>query len=128
MNALLLQALAVGGGAALGAWTRWGLGLWLNSRVANFPLGTFAANAIGGLLVGIAVAHFSAHESIPPVWRLFVITGLLGGLTTFSTYSAEVVGLLERGLAGWALAVGLAHLMVSFALTAAGIWGYRALA
>lgn len=122
-----LQALAVGGGAALGAWLRWGLGLWLNTRVANFPLGTFAANALGGLLVGVAVAHFSANESIPPAWRLFAITGVLGGLTTFSTYSAEVVGLLERGLPGWAAGVALAHLVVSFALTAIGIWGYRTL-
>lgn len=128
MNGFAIQALAVGGGAAIGAWARWGLGFWLNPRVMNFPLGTFAANAIGGLLVGIAIAHFSAHESIPPAWRLFIITGFLGGFTTFSTYSAEVVGLFERGHLSWALGVALAHLAASLALTALGIWGYRALA
>ncbi len=126
MNGIAIHALAIGGGAALGAWARWGLGLWLNPRVQNFPLGTFAANAVGGLLVGLAVAHFSAHESISPAWRLFIITGFLGGLTTFSTYSAEVVGLLERGQLGWALGVAGAHVATSFALTALGIWAYRA--
>ncbi len=128
MNGFAFQAMAVGGGAALGAWLRWGLGLWMNARVANFPLGTLAANAIGGLLVGLAIAHFSANESIAPAWRLFVVTGFLGGLTTFSTYSAEVVGLFERGLPAWALGVAAAHLVASFALTALGIALYRAVA
>lgn len=125
---LTLQAAAVGIGAALGAWLRWGLGLALNARVPLFPLGTFLANAIGGLLVGVAVAYFSANESMSPTLRLFVITGFLGGLTTFSTYSAEVVELVGNGQVGLAFALALSHLAASFALTGVGMWAYRALA
>jgi CrcB protein len=123
-----IQACAVGVGAALGAWLRWGLGAWLNARVADFPLGTLAANAAGGLLVGIAIAYFSAHDALPAAWRLFVITGFLGGLTTFSTYSAEVVELLVKGQSAAALALAASHMVVSFGLTAAGLWLYRAAA
>ena len=93
---------AVGIGAALGAWLRWGLSTWLNPRVPSFPLGTLAANLVGGYLVGFAVAFFLARHSLPPEVRLFVVTGFLGGLTTFSTFSAEVVELLMRG--DWAAA------------------------
>ncbi len=113
---------AVGVGAAIGAWSRWGLSLWLNPRHEMFPIGTFAANAIGGLMVGWAVAFFSTHPQLSPEWRLFLITGFLGGLTTFSTYSAEVITLVERGELGWALAVGGSHLAVSLALTATGLY------
>jgi fluoride exporter len=112
---------AVGIGAALGAWLRWGLTLWLNERHTHFPWGTFAANAIGGLLVGLAVAYFANHADLSPAWRLLVITGFLGGLTTFSTYSAEVIALVARGHLGWAFAVAGAHLAVSLMLTGVGV-------
>ena len=84
--------LAVGLGAAVGAWLRWGLTLWLSEKHAYFPWGTFAANAIGGLLVGIAVAHFSRHPERSPAWRLFIITGFLGGLATLSTRLRTIGG------------------------------------
>jgi fluoride exporter len=125
VNVPLAGFLAVGLGAACGAWARWGLSVWLNPRIAHFPLGTFAANAIGGFLVGVAIAYFLKNPDLSPEWRLFVITGFLGGLTTFSTFSAEVVGLLERGQIGAGLGVATAHLLVSFALTAAGLWVVR---
>ena len=119
---------AVGFGAALGAWLRWGLAAWLNPRIANFPLGTLAANLVGGFLVGLAIAYFSARHGLAPEVRLFVVTGFLGGLTTFSTFSAEVVELLMRGdvVAGAGLA--LAHLAGSLVLTVAGFATFRALA
>ena len=119
---------AVGAGAAVGAWLRWGLSLWLNARNASVPFGTLAANLIGGFLVGLAVAYFSKHPELSPTWQLFVITGFLGGLTTFSTYSAEVVSLFERGDFLSALTVACAHLIGSFTLTAIGFWTYRTLA
>jgi fluoride exporter len=119
---------AVGIGAAIGAWLRWGLSLWLNSQGMKFPLGTFVANLIGGFLVGVAVAYFAKHPDLSPAWRLFAVTGFLGGLTTFSTYSAEVVALLERGDFMPALVVAAAHLVGSFTLTALGLWTYRAIA
>ena len=118
--------LAVGIGAALGAWLRWGLSLCLNPQIQKFPLGTLAANLIGGFLVGLAIAYFAKHPDLSPAWRLFAITGFLGGLTTFSSYSAEVVGLLERGDVLPALLVMFTHLAGSFALTALGLWTYRA--
>lgn len=127
MNPTITAFIAVGLGAALGAWARWGLSLWLNERHVHFPLGTFAANAIGGLLVGIAVAYFVKHPDISPAWRLLIVTGFLGGLTTFSTYSAEVISLIERGQIMWALAVGGSHLAVSLVLTAVGLWMARML-
>ena len=132
MNAVFMSStmgfIAVGAGAAIGAWLRWGLSLWLNTRNASVPLGTLAANLIGGFLVGLAVAYFNKHADLSPAWRLFAVTGFLGGLTTFSTYSAEVVTLFERGDFLSALTVALAHLIGSFALTALGIWAYRTIA
>jgi fluoride exporter len=128
MNIALGGFIAVGFGAAIGAWLRLGLSIWLNPQVAKFPLGTLTANLIGGFLVGLAVAYFAKHPELSPVWRLFAITGFLGGLTTFSTYSAEVVGLLERGDIMPALLVASAHLAGSFALTALGLWTYRVVA
>jgi len=82
---------AVGGGAALGAWARWGLGVALNPLFPTVPLGTLAANLIGGYLAGFAVALFHHHAGLSPELKLFLITGFLGGLTTFSTFSVEVV-------------------------------------
>lgn len=119
--------LAVALGATLGAWLRWGLAAWLNPRASALPYGTLAANLIGGFLVGIAVAAFAERADIAPAWRLFVITGFLGGLTTFSTFSAESVALLMRGNYLVALGHAGAHLFGSLALTAIGIATYRAL-
>lgn len=119
--------VAIGLGAALGAWLRWGLGLWLNPLFATFPQGTLAANLLGGYLVGVAIAYFAQHPGLPPEWRLFVITGFLGGLTTFSTFSAEVFTLISRGQLAWALAAASVHLFGSLALTALGVWSYAQL-
>ena len=116
-----LNFLAVGLGAALGAWSRWLLGLLLNPLFIALPLGTLAANVIGGYLIGIAVALFHLNTHFPLAWKLFAITGFLGGLTTFSTFSAEVV---ERLLAGQPLlAIGLAsvHLAGSLLATYLGL-------
>ncbi len=112
---------AVGLGAAFGAWLRWWLGLRLNPLFPTLPMGTLAANLIGGYLVGVAVAFFAQSEGLAPEWRLFAITGFLGGLTTFSTFSAEVVTLLARGQVQWALATAATHLLGSLGLTALGI-------
>lgn len=114
--------LAVGAGAAFGAWARWGLGLLLNPLLAGIPLGTLAANLIGGGLVGVAVGVFHLNSGLPPALKLFVITGFLGGLTTFSTFSAEVV---ERFLAQeylWALTLLSVHLFGSLLMTLLGLW------
>jgi fluoride exporter len=122
------QLVAVGSGAALGAWLRWGLSAWLNPRVPAYPLGTLAANLVGGYFVGFAIAFFIARADLAPEWRLFVVTGLLGGLTTFSTFSAEVTEHLLRGGYGHALALAFVHLAGSLVLTAAGFATFRALA
>lgn len=113
--------LAVGGGATFGAWLRWWLGVLLNPVFPTLPLGTLAANLIGGYLVGLAVAFFSEHAGLPPEARLFVITGFMGGLTTFSTFSAEAVMLISRSEYAWALAHTAVHLGGSLAMTALGI-------
>jgi CrcB protein len=112
---------AVGVGAAAGAWFRWFLGLRLNPVFPTLPLGTLAANLIGGLLVGVAVAWFDRHPTVAPQARLFVITGFMGGLTTFSTFSSEVVSLLLRREYAWALGAASVHLFGSLLLTGLGI-------
>lgn len=119
--------IAVGMGAALGAWLRWGLGLLLNATVPNLPMGTLVANLAGGFLIGVAVEIFTLHPVLPPEIRLLVITGFLGGLTTFSTFSAETVALLQRGQYVWAGAIIAAHLAGSIAMTLLGIAAVRAL-
>lgn len=119
--------LAVGVGAAIGAWLRWGLAAALNARLPDLPLGTLVANLAGGYFVGIAVGFFAARTELPPEARLFVITGCLGGLTTFSTFSAEVTHLLLRGDYLPAGGLALAHLAGSLVLTAAGLATVRAL-
>jgi CrcB protein len=116
---------AVGIGAVLGAWLRWGLGAWLNPVLPDLPLGTLAANAVGGLLIGIAIQLFADHPGVPPELRLFAITGFLGALTTFSTFSAEAVALLARAQWSWAAAHIGSHLVTSIALTIAGMYAVR---
>jgi fluoride exporter len=128
VSALSFSAFAaVGAGAAIGAWLRWLLGLWLNAVQPNLPFGTLAANLIGGYLVGVAVAFFATNTALAPEWRLAMITGFLGGLTTFSTFSAEAVSLLGSGRYGWAIGHSLAHLAGSLLLTVAGIATYQML-
>ena len=117
----MFAAVAISLGAALGALLRWGLGLGLNAVFPALPLGTLAANLLGGYLVGLAVGLFSLHTDLPPEWRLFVITGFLGGLTTFSTFSAEVVQAMQQGRLGWAAATVGLHVVGSVALTFAGL-------
>jgi CrcB protein len=117
--------LAVGVGAALGAWLRWGLGLWLNPLFPALPLGTLAANLAGGYAIGLAIAWFAEHPGVPPEARLFLITGLLGGLTTFSTFSAEVVSALMRGLWLTGGLIAFAHLAGSFLATGLGFYTLR---
>lgn len=112
---------AVGAGAALGAWLRWGLGLMLNPLFPTVPLGTLAANLIGGYLVGVAVAVFHINVDLPPEVKLLVITGFLGGLTTFSSFSAEVVALLQRAQYLWAAGTVSLHLFGSLLMTFLGI-------
>jgi CrcB protein len=118
--------LAVFLGAGLGACARWLLGEALNRVLPALPLGTLAANLIGGYLIGVAIAFFTLRGDLSPLWRLFCITGVLGGLTTFSTFSAEVVQALERGQTGWALATIATHLGGSLLLTVLGLWSVRA--
>jgi fluoride exporter len=113
--------LAVGAGAALGAWTRWLLGLALNPLFVMLPLGTLAANLAGGYLVGVAVGVFHLNSGLPPALKLFAITGFLGGLTTFSTFSAEVVERLLAHQLGWALALAGTHLAGSLLMTYLGL-------
>jgi CrcB protein len=114
-----IVALCAGG--SLGTLLRWWLGLLLNAHFPTVPPGTLAANLIGGYVVGVAVAVFATYTSLPPEWRLFVITGFCGGLTTFSTFSAETVTLLQQGRALWALAAMGVHLGGSLVMTFAGI-------
>ena len=121
----LYAFLAVGIGAALGAWLRWGLGLWLNPAVPNLPLGTLSANLVGGYLIGLAVAFFAQYSAVSPEWRLLIITGFLGGLTTFSTFSAETVTLLLRGQYAWGAGIITAHLGGSLLMTVLGIQTFK---
>ena len=116
----MLSVFAICIGACLGALARWGLSLWLNPG-ALLPWGTLTANLIGGYLVGICVAVFQALPQLDPVWRLALVTGFLGALTTFSSFSAEVVGLLEQQRYGLALGTAALHLFGSLLLTIVGI-------
>lgn len=119
--------LAVGAGAAVGAWLRWWFGILFNPLFPTLPLGTLSANLVGGYLMGIAMAVFADHPGLPPEARLLLATGFLGGLTTFSTFSAETVTLLLRAQYGWTAAIVGAHVLGSLAMTACGIWTVKLL-
>jgi CrcB protein len=122
-----LSILAIFCGAGLGALLRAGFNLATVQITSTLPLGTFMANMVGGYLVGIAVSFFGNNPDLSPEWRLLVITGFLGGLTTFSSFSAEVVGFMQRGEVTWALGTALLHLIGSLTLTFLGILTYQAL-
>ena len=113
--------MAVGIGAAVGAWIRWGLGIVLNPVFPTLPLGTLAANLGGGLMMGIAMSVLGHYEALAPEVRLLVTTGFLGGLTTFSTFSGEATTLIARGQHGWALGLVALHVVGSIAMTFAGL-------
>jgi CrcB protein len=119
--------LAVGVGAALGAWIRWWLGVRLNPVFLPLPLGTLLANLAGAYLIGLAVAFFGHQTALPPEVRWFVVTGFLGALTTFSTFSAEVVTMIGAAQYGWALLTALAHLLGSLLMTGLGIFSFQLL-
>ena len=116
-----ISVLAISLGAALGALIRWALSVGLNGLFPNLPPGTAVANIAGGYMIGVAVVLFTHHATLPPEWRLFVITGFLGGLTTFSTFSAEVVHALQSGRPLWAAAIVTLHLAGSLVATIGGI-------
>lgn len=123
-----LSWLAVGLGAALGAWLRWGLTVFLGGLHSHIQAGTLAANLIGGYLIGLALGFFGSDSGLSPEWRLFAITGFLGGLTTFSSFSGESMVLLQRGHVAWALAHSAVHLLGSIACCFAGFATWRAIA
>lgn len=122
----MMSWLAVGIGAAVGAWLRWGLNILLNAVHSQISIGTLVANLGGGYLIGIAMAFFAGHPGVAPEWRLLAVTGFLGGLTTFSSFSAESVLLLQRGDYLWALAHTALHLFGSLLFCMAGFATYRA--
>ena len=121
MPPIAVAIVAISLGAALGALLRWGLSVGLNHLLPTLPPGTLVANLVGGYLIGLALALFAQAPQVSAEWRLFVITGFLGGLTTFSTFSAEVVHALQQDRLGWATATVSAHVLGSLALTLLGL-------
>ena len=118
---MIKTILAIAIGASCGAVLRWGLGLKLNALFPAIPMGTLGANLLGGYIVGLAVAYFAQTPGLSPEWRLLIITGFCGGLTTFSTFSVEIVTLLQQGRMLVAMsAIGI-HVMGSLLMTLAGI-------
>ncbi|MBV8250610.1 MAG: fluoride efflux transporter CrcB [Comamonas sp.] len=122
----MLNILAICTGACIGALSRWWLGLWLSTG-AGLPWGTLAANLIGGYLIGICVALFQAMPQLDPAWRLAIITGFLGALTTFSSFSAEVIGLLQQQRLATALGWSALHLLGSLLMTYIGMLSWNVL-
>ena len=114
------SVLAVSVGGTIGCLSRWWLGMMLNSLFPTIPPGTVAVNFIGGYVIGAAIAFFGANPSLPPEWRLFVVTGFCGGLTTFSTFSGELYSLIQQGRPSWALGEVALHVIGSLALTFLG--------
>jgi len=122
-----LSIFAIFFGAGFGALLRAGFNFLTAGSASIIPLGTLLANLVGGYLIGIAIAFFGNNPNLSPEWKLLVITGFLGGLTTFSSFSAEVVGLMQRGEFTWALGTALLHLIGSLVLTFLGILTYQAM-
>lgn len=120
----MLNIFAICLGASLGALSRWGLGLWL-SNGTGLPWGTLASNLIGGYLIGVCIALFQAMPELDPVWRLALVTGFLGALTTFSSYSAEVIGLLQQQRLAAALGWAAIHLVGSLCMTYVGMLSWN---
>ena len=120
-----LSTLAIFFGAGLGALIRAGFNVLTASAASVIPLGTLISNMVGGYLVGLALAFFGSNPNLSPEWRLLVVTGFLGGLTTFSSFSAEVVIFMQRGEFGWAIGTALLHLVGSLLLTFLGIWTFQ---
>ena len=118
---MMYSILAISIGASLGAVLRWVLGLGLNTVFPTIPLGALAANLIGGYLIGVAFVFFANNPQLSPEWRLLIITGFLGGLTTFSTFSVEVTSLIQQNRVGWAGAAIMAHVLGSLLMTVAGM-------
>jgi len=121
-----LSLVCVLAGGAIGSALRWMFGLALNDIVPNLPLGTLAVNLIGGFVIGAAIAYFDHFHNLPPEWRLFVITGLCGGFTTFSAFSGETANLLLRQEYAWSFTIVAAHVLGSLAMTLAGVGIVRA--
>ncbi|GBL54890.1 camphor resistance protein CrcB [Pseudomonas citronellolis] len=124
---MLKSILVIVLGGSIGCPLRWFLGLQLNALFPTIPPGTWAANMIGGYVVGLAVAFFAANPSLSPEWRLLLVTGFCGGLTTFSTFSAETFSLLQTGRVAWALGEIAVHVVGSLLATAAGVLTYTLL-
>lgn len=124
---MLKPILAISLGSALGAVLRWLLGTKLNSLFPAIPPGTVAANLIGGYIIGVAIAYFAQAPEIAPEWRLLIVTGFCGGLTTFSTFSAEVVTLLQQGRLSWAMGAIAVHVTGSLLATLAGLASWQML-
>ena len=120
----MLNIFAICMGASLGALSRWGLGLWLSTGT-GLPWGTLASNLIGGYLIGVCIALFQAMPELDPVWRLALVTGFLGALTTFSSYSAEVIGLLQQQRLAAALSWAAIHLVGSLCMTYVGMLSWN---
>lgn len=122
---MLKSLIVIAVGASLGAWLRWLLGMKLNALFPTIPPGTVVANMVGGYIIGLAIAFLAASPSLSPEWRLLIITGFCGGLTTFSTFSAETVALIQEGRLLWALGSISLHVVGSLAMTAAGLLSYQ---
>ncbi|MGH8385886.1 MAG: fluoride efflux transporter CrcB [Pseudomonas sp.] len=122
---MLKSLLVIAIGASLGAWLRWFLGMKLNALFPTIPPGTVVANMVGGYIIGLAIAFLAASPSLSPEWRLLIITGFCGGLTTFSTFSAETVALIQEGRLLWALGSISLHVVGSLAMTAAGLLSFQ---
>jgi len=122
---MLKSLVVIAVGASLGAWLRWLLGMKLNALFPTIPPGTVVANMVGGYIIGLAIAFLAASPTLSPEWRLLIITGFCGGLTTFSTFSAETVALIQEGRLLWALGSISLHVVGSLTMTAAGLLSYQ---